>query len=106
MASLVNFSGLGSNIDFGAIRDAIIANETKAVTQLQTTAGTYGTKVSTLQQLNASLASLTLAAKALVGDDLGAQNSATSSNTGVLSVSTGATASAGTFNVSMVLLST
>jgi flagellar hook-associated protein 2 len=101
MASIVNFSGLGSNIDFGAIRDAIIAGETKTVTQLQTTAGTYGTKVSTLQQLNASLASLTLAAKALVGDDLGTQNSATSSNTGVLSVSTGATASAGTFNVTV-----
>jgi flagellar hook-associated protein 2 len=54
-----------------------------------------------LQQLNASLASLTVAAKALADGDLGTQNSATSSNSDVLSVSAGVTATAGTFAVTV-----
>jgi flagellar hook-associated protein 2 len=106
MAALVNFSGVGSGIDFGSIRDAIIADETKPVTQLQTTASTYNSKVTALQSLNASLVTLTTAAQALTSADLGGQNSASSSTAGVLVSTASTSATAGTLNVTVNRIAT
>jgi flagellar hook-associated protein 2 len=106
MASTISFAGLSSGIDFGQVRDAIIANEMQPVTQLQNQAATYGNKVAGMQQLNASLVTLTSAADALISTTLGTSRTATPSDSTILTASASSLASAGAINVTVNRLAT
>ncbi len=104
MASSVNFSGLGSGIDFGVVRDAIIAQRSKPVTLLQNKVSSFSNRIDALKQLNASLAVLTTAAEALTVRDLGAGRTATPVNTAVATASAASSAGLGNYNLNITRL--
>lgn len=106
MASLVNFSGIGSNIDFDMIRDAIISDKMRPVTLLQAKSTTFTNKASALRQLNSLLTNLTAATQGLTDTDLGTGRSAISSSDSILGASATSTATMGTFNISVSRLAT
>jgi len=106
MASSVNFSGLGSNIDFGMIRDAIISDRMQPISQLQTRSSNLGSHSSALKQLNGLLANLTSAAKALTDTTLGTGRSSSSSDSAVVSASTTTTATPGSIGLNVGRLAT
>jgi flagellar hook-associated protein 2 len=97
--AITSFSGLGSGIDFGVIRDAILDQRTRPVTQMQSKVSEYNSRIESLKQLNTALASLTAAAEAMTKRDLGAGRSATTSDAAVATASASATANIGSFEV-------
>lgn len=70
MAS-ISFSGIGSNIDFDTIRDAILAQRAVPITKMQTKVNNYTNRTAALKQINGALAGLTSAAEELQNRDLG-----------------------------------
>jgi len=106
MASSINFSGLGSNIDFSAIRDAIIADRMRPVTQLQARTANLGSRSSALKQLNGLLANLTNASDSLTDNTLGTGRSANSSDGTIAYASATTAAGLGTFNLTVGRLAT
>jgi flagellar hook-associated protein 2 len=106
MASLVNFSGIGSNIDFDVIRDAIISEKMRPVTLLQAKSTSFTNKASVLKQLNSLLTNLTTASQALTDTSLGTGRSAISSSESILGASATASAAMGGFSVSVSRLAT
>jgi flagellar hook-associated protein 2 len=106
MASLVNFSGLGSNIDFDVIRDAIISEKMRPVTLLQAKSTSFTNKAAALKQLNSLLTNLTAATQSLTDKTLGTGRSAVSSSEAVLGASATSAATMGGFNVSVTRLAT
>jgi flagellar hook-associated protein 2 len=106
MATTVNFSGLGSNIDFGLIRDAIIADRMQPVTQLQTRSASLGTRSSALKQLNGLLANLTSATTALTSNSQGTGRSSISSDSSIVSASASPAAGTGSINLNISRLAT
>lgn len=106
MASSINFSGLGSNIDFSAIRDAIVADRMRPISQLQSRSADLGSRSNALKQLNGLLANLTNASDALTDNTLGTGRSAGSSDGGVVYASATATASLGGYNLAVSRLAT
>lgn len=106
MASSINFSGLGSNIDFSMIRDAIISDRTQPITQLQTRSASLGSRSSGLKQLNGLLANLTSAAKALTDTTLGTGRTSSSSDSSVVTASTTTTAATGSIGLNVGRLAT
>lgn len=101
MASTINFSGLGSNIDFSAIRDAIVADRMRPVTQLQTKSSSLDNRSGALKALNGLLASLTSAAGDLTDQTLGTGRSANSSDSSIVTGSATTAASLGGFNLTI-----
>jgi flagellar hook-associated protein 2 len=101
MATTTSFSGVGSGIDFGVIRDAILNQRSRPVTQMQTRVGEYNSRIESLKQLNTALASLSTASEALVNRDLGTGRSANTSDAAVASASAASTASLGSFEVTV-----
>lgn len=106
MATGINFSGLGSGIDFNLVRDAIINQRSRPVNQLQSKANEYNSRIESLRQLNTGLASLTTAAKALTERDLGTGRNATSGDSAVLGSTASATAPLGQLDVTISRLAT
>lgn len=104
MATSINFSGLGSGIDFSQIADAIIAERMQPVTQMQSKATSYASHSDALKQLNAALANLTNAAQALNSADLGTGRTASSSDSSVVSASATSAAAAGQISISVTRL--
>jgi flagellar hook-associated protein 2 len=84
----INFSGIGSNIDFSKITDAIVAERMQPVTALQTKSSGLGNRSSALKQLNALLTTLTSASTALTNKNLGIDRASTSSDSSVVTAST------------------
>ncbi len=105
MAS-ISFNGLGSGIDFGTVRDAILAQRSVPITRLQTKVENYNTRIDALKQLNTSLASLTSAADALTNRDLGTGRSGVSGDSSVASVSTTSAAALGSFDLNVSRIAT
>jgi flagellar hook-associated protein 2 len=106
MASTTSFSGVGSGIDFTVIRDAILNQKTRPVTQLQTKVSNFNNRVDALTQLNAGLASLTTAAEALTVRDLGSGRSAATGDATVITASAATTANLGNYEVNITRLAT
>jgi len=104
MASSVNFSGIGSNIDFNLIRDAILSDRMQPVTQLQNRSASLGTRSSALKQLNGLLASLTSASTALTDTNLGTGRSSTSSDSAIVTATTTTAATPGSINLNVLRL--
>lgn len=105
MAS-VSISGLGSGIDFDSVRDAIINQKALPITQLRTRVGKYNSRVSSLKDLNALLATLTTTAKDLTKAEVGTGRTATAGDASVASVSAGSSAALGTVNLNVMRLAT
>ena len=106
MANEISFSGLGSGIDFGMIRDAILAQKQRPVAQMQAKVGNYNSRVDALKQFNAALAALTGAMQFLTNRDLGTARNATTSDAAIATASAATTASLGGFDLNVTRLAT
>ena len=104
MASTTSFSGVGSGIDFSVIRDAILNERTRPVTQMQTKVSDYTSRVDALTKLNASLASLTSASELLTSRDLGSGRSAATGDGTIVTATAATTATLGTFDINVTRL--
>ena len=106
MASTINFNGIGSGIDFGTIRDAIIAQRSVPITRLQSKVGNYNTRIDALKQLNTALASLTSAADVLTNRDLGKGRNGVTGDANVVTVSATSAAILGNFDLNVSRIAT
>lgn len=105
MAS-ISFNGLGSGIDFGAVRDAIIAQRSVPITRLQTKIENYNSRTEALKQLNITLASLTSAATGLTNRDLGTGRSGSTVDSSVAAASATGAAVLGSFDLNVSRIAT
>lgn len=94
-----SFSGVGSGIDFSVIRDAILDQRTRPVTQMQAKVSDYNSRIESLKQLNTALATLTTASEALINRDLGSGRSASATDASIITASASSTANIGSFDV-------
>lgn len=101
MAGEISFSSVGSGIDFGVIRDAIIAQRSRPIAIMQSKASEYTTRIDALKQLNTTLATLTGAAEALTNRDLGTGRSATTGDANLITATATNTASLGSYDVNI-----
>lgn len=104
MASNVSFSGIGSGIDFGVIRDAILDQRSRPVTQMQTRVSNYNSRIDSLKQLNTALAALTSAAEALTNRDLGTGRSATTGDATITTATATSAANLGSYDINVTRL--
>jgi flagellar hook-associated protein 2 len=102
----INFSGLGSGLDFSKLTDAILSDRARPLRLLQSKSTDYTKRSDALKQLNAKLVALTSAANALTDRKLGTNRQATSANTSVATVSGSAEAVAGTVKLTVTRLAT
>ncbi len=106
MASSVSFSSVGSGIDFGTIRDAILAQRSRPITQMQTKASSYNSRIDALKQLNATLAALTTASDDLTKRDLGTGRNALTGDATVATATATTEANLGSFDLNVTRLAT
>jgi flagellar hook-associated protein 2 len=106
MANEISFSSVGSGIDFGVIRDAIIAQRSRPVQLLQNRANEYTTRIDSLKQLNTALATLTSAAEGLTNRDLGTGRSVTTSDANVVTATATSAANLGSVEINVNRLAT
>ncbi len=104
MANGINFSGVGSGIDFGMIADAIMLQQSRPVAQLQSRRTTLDGRAQSLRQLNTLLASLTEAARTLDDRTLGTSRAATSSDTNIASATSTSDALPASYTLKVVRL--
>lgn len=102
----VSFSSVGSGIDFGVIREAILTQRTRPVTLLQNKASEYTTRIDSLKQLNTALATLTSSAEGLTSRDLGTGRSVSTGDSNVITASATSAANLGSFDISISRLAT
>jgi flagellar hook-associated protein 2 len=102
----INFSGLGSGVDFGKLTDAILAERARPVQLLQSKNADFTKRSDALKQLNAKLLALTNAVSALTDRNLGTGRQATSTNASVATVSSSAEAVAGNIKLTVTRLAT
>jgi flagellar hook-associated protein 2 len=106
MATSTSFSGVGSGIDFGVIRDAILDQRTRPVTQLQSRVSDYNSRIEALKQLNTALATLTGASEALTNRDLGTGRGTTTGDATILTGAATSSANLGSYDVTITRLAT
>jgi len=106
MVTAINFSGLGSGIDFSKLSEAILADRARPLGQLQSQSSTLTKRSDALQQLNAGLVTLADAAKALTNREIGTDRLAISSAVTVATVSATSSAAAGTINLTVTRTAT
>ncbi len=104
MAGIASFSGLGSGIDFSKLTDAILAERSRPISQLQSRSSQLSKRNDAYKQLNTKLATLTEAANALTSQDLGNGRLASSTATDKVTASAAASAATGTFSLSVTRL--
>lgn len=102
----VNFNSIGSGIDFNTIRDAIIAQRSRPIVQLQAKSSDYSQKIDSLKKLNSILAKLTTSVEALKSRDLGNGRIASATDASILTVSATATAAVGETSVNVTRTAT
>ena len=102
----ISFSGLGSGIDFGVVRDAILSQRSIPITRLQTKVGNYNGRIESLKQLNASLAALNTATEALTNRDLGTGRNGVTSDAAVATASATSAAVLGNFDLNVSRIAT
>ena len=106
MASTISFSGVGSGIDFNSIRDAIINQRSRPITQLQSKVSGYNLRVDALKQFNGLLATLTTATQNLTSRDVGTGRTPTVSDATVGTATGTSSANLGSFNLGVTRLAT
>lgn len=104
MASSVSFSSVGSGIDFGTIRDAILTQRGRPIAQMQSKATLYNNRIDSLKKLNTALATLTTASEALTNRDLGTGRNAVTGDATVATATATAQANLGNFDLSVTRL--
>ncbi|HEV7644454.1 MAG TPA: flagellar filament capping protein FliD [Pyrinomonadaceae bacterium] len=102
----VNFSGIGSGIDFSLIRDAILSQRSVPITQLQTKVSSYNSRMGALRQLNTLLATLTTASQALTGRDVGTGRTGTATDESIATAIATSQATLGGFEVNVTRIAT
>lgn len=106
MASTISFSGIGSGIDFNSIRDAIINQRSRPITQLQSKVSSYNFRVDALKQFNGLLATLTTATQNLTSRDVGTGRTPTVADATVATATGTSSANLGSFNLGVTRLAT
>lgn len=106
MAGSVSFSSVGSGIDFSVIRDAILTERSRPITQMQSKASDYTARIEALKQLNTALATLTTSSETLTNRDLGTGRSTTTGDATILTATATTTANLGSYDLSVTRLAT
>lgn len=106
MANSISFSGLGSGIDFNAVRDAIINQRAVPINKIQAKANNYGVRVEALKNFNALLASLTSATQSLTSRDVGTGRSSTSSDESIVAATASGAANIANFDINVTRTAT
>jgi flagellar hook-associated protein 2 len=106
MAGDTTFSSVGSGIDFSVIRDAILTQRSRPVTQMQTKATDYNSRIDALKQLNAALATLTTSAQTLTNRDLGNGRSTTTGDANIVTATATSAANLGSNDINITRLAT
>jgi flagellar hook-associated protein 2 len=106
MASLASFSGIGSGIDFDTLRDAIVADRSRPMLQLQSRRLSLTSKSESLKALNGKLVTLTSSLEALNNRGLGSGRSVTTSADAVVSATATEKAVKGSFTLGVTRLAT
>lgn len=105
MAS-ISFSGLGSGIDFNAVRDAIINQRAQPINQIQAKVNNYGSRVEALKSFNALLASLTSATQSLTNREVGTGRSSTSTDDSIVTAAASSSANIANLSVNVTRTAT
>lgn len=106
MANNINFSGLGSGIDFNIVRDAIINQKSRPIAQLQSKVNNFNGRIESLKKLNGLLAALTTAAENLTKRDVGTGRVASAGDAAIVSATANAAANPGILNLEVTRLAT
>ena len=106
MASTISFSGVGSGIDFGVVRDAILAQRSIPIQQIQSKANDYSSRINSLKQLNTALASLTTAAEGLKNRELGTGRNVITGDATLVTATATSVASLGSFDLNVSRIAT
>lgn len=106
MAGSINFSGIGSGLDFSKLTDSIIAERSRPMLQLQSRNATNAKRSDGLKALNTKLAALTDAAEVLKDQTLGTGRIATTSDSKVATLTADDTSSLGSFTLGVTRLAT
>jgi flagellar hook-associated protein 2 len=101
MAGIASFSGLGSGIDFSKLTEAILAERSRPLSQLQSRSSQLSKRNDAYKQLNTKLATLTEAANALTNQELGNGRLASTTASDKITASASASAATGTFNLAV-----
>lgn len=103
MAAITSL-GIGSGIDINSMVSQLVALERRPLEQMQRDAGRLQTQVSSFGRLQSLFSSLQDAANKLTGTTLWQTSTATSSNTGAVTVVGGSTAAPGAYAVNVTTL--
>ncbi len=106
MAGSISFSSIGSGIDFGVIRDAILTERARPITAMNVKAGNYSARIDALKQLNTALATLTSSTEALTNRDLGIGRSITTGDATIVTATATSAANLGSFDIDVTRLAT
>ncbi|WP_019141157.1 flagellar filament capping protein FliD [Noviherbaspirillum massiliense] len=99
----ISSSGVGSGLDVNAIVTQLMAAESKPLTILQQQESSYKSKLSAYGTLKSTLSNFQTALKGLNGSAFNAQT-ATASNTDILSATAGSSATPGTYAIQVTQL--
>jgi flagellar hook-associated protein 2 len=94
--------GTGSGLDLSGMLTKLMAVEQLPVTQLQTKEATYTAKLTAVGTLKSATAAFQTASDALAASTLFQGNTATSSNTSVISATASTAAKTGTYNLNVL----
>lgn len=97
----ISFSGVGSGIDFNAVRDAIINQRSIPIQQLQSRVNKYNRRTESLKDLNLLLATLTNSAKDLTNVEVGTGRAASSADASIAAVTASSAAGLGSLNLNV-----
>jgi flagellar hook-associated protein 2 len=95
----ITFSGLGSSVDFQSIIDKLVSVESATINRFESWKSEWNDKITALQTLNTNLADFRTAAASMDTLTQFVDKIASSSNTGVLTVSATTSATSGTHQV-------
>lgn len=102
----ISFSSVGSGIDFGVIRDAILAQRSRPISLMQNRANEITSRIDSLKQLNTALATLTTASEALTSRELGTGRSTTTGDANVITATATSAAILGSYDISVTRMAT
>jgi flagellar hook-associated protein 2 len=95
----ITFSGLGSEVDFDSIIDALVEVESASINRYESWKEEWNEKITSLESLNSKLTDFKASVKSMVNLTKFLDKTASSSNTSVLTVSATTTATSGTHQV-------
>lgn len=100
----ISFSGVGSGIDFNAVRDAIINQRSIPIQQLQSRVNSYKGRTESLKEFNLLLVKLTDAANDLTNRAVGTGRTAAAADATIATAAAGSAAGLGSLNLNVTRL--